>query len=1053
MDIKNIAFENGVKKIFKMIVASGEYAGEYVIESPDGWNQADSIVNVDDELFFVKDFIIGNNEKLTFWQYSQPIAFNILKNVNEEQRGDGHVVFKWIAVKEGVEYDLLQDNFEVNFNKYSLKPGKSMFKIEIELIKSEARNKLFNREDTTVDLFGTKDLDENVITPVETFPIGYKKGNKTLTNLYYYDISQSQSTVFPSNFHFLSFARSEEYEFGDNTNDYAGMRIGATHPYELGPFVYTNITLKKIEIEIVDLHVKFRRQSAGAPAVTLFAIVIGNNYRQIYGLKAATPVLGSPDYSEIKIDYQKFPLLNPENLQPGQSLNLVFNSDEFFMYESVKTNTSIIITTNMESPLVRTSGIRLIEGFRQLVKSYTASSLNVISNFLGVGGTFFNTSISTGIFLRGLPLIYTTQKIKTSMKSMLTDGAAKLLTLGYDIIGNNVVIEDLKYFFKDIRSYDLSNKQYLNDYNFENDKDVTFNNLVFGSKKYSTKIKDDIQNFITMAEFSTPITTVKNKFDKQTDLIIDEYKIQELIEDKSTSTNDNDDDLVLIDMVEQTNYWDSGVFENCFHSIDSGYLLLTCTSTAFDTTMIQVGGEVQIMEGINAGPWTVLSIDGPKMKLSKSSGIVEGASDTPLRYNISSLIKNRSMNDGFTGPSYIRNPETATNARHNPKYHMARWFQFFGSGLTKKKGTDIIKVTNYKNEERASMKVVSPDLANELPGTVVVGANEPLSRLRANTPPLFNGQTVDIKFTQVTFEEFISLYENWRYGIAGNRLNSRGYITINSPIGILDVYPFGDGAFSHNRRYNTLGIKGKIKGKAIASPILISAVQVNRNTFTLVWDYVDEFVNPVISIQYSLDGQSWNTVKTVNNIKTDTVTSTELNNVLTGTDVYFRITVNSDEYFNKISNTQIINWQFNDYRITEIRRAENLECGYSELVFDIEGTVDLDVEWTFNSYPGGGKAQCIDYTGPEQINIVTDYGIEATEIRNTTISVDGDSKRFELRLYDTDKDADLKFLKCYKTPHNNEIALTSADMLVKFTNTDTSEDNYIALNVFTTKYY
>ncbi|SHF18833.1 hypothetical protein [Chryseobacterium vrystaatense] len=1051
MDIKHIFNETGVKKIYKLIVVSGQYQGDYIIEKPDGWSSADSVVNIDDELFNVKDFIIGDNEKIRFWQYAMPEAFKLIYNVYQEQRGEAHVIFKWLAVKDGVEYDLLQDNFEINFNKYSFQSGKSMPKIEIELIKSEARNKLANREETTIDLFDTKDLDENVITPVNTFTLGYKKGDKNLSNFYSYDISQPSSTGFNLNDHFLSFKRSDEYEFGDNTNEYAGIRPGVTHPVDQGPFVTTNITLKKIQIEISNMHLKFKKQSAGAPVVKLFAIVIGINYRQIYALEPSVIVVGSPNYSEIKIDYKKYPLIDPENLQPGQSLYFVFNSDTPFSYECLKTNTSIQITTNMESPLVKTTGIRLIEGLKQVVKNYTASSLNVVSKFLGSGGTFFNTSISTGVYLRGLGNLYTAgQKIKTSMKTMLTDGAAKLLTLGFDIIGSDVVVEDLRYFFKDIKSYDLSKKQYLAGYEIEPDKDVTFNSLLFGSKKYSTKIKDDIRNFITTAEFSTPITTVKNKFDKQTDLIIDEYKIQELIEDKSSSTNDNDDDLVMIDMVELVDYWDTGVFENTFHSEDGGNLLLTCNVTPFDTTMIQVGTEVQITEGINAGTWTVLDVSGNKIKLSMNFGITAGTSDTPIKYKISSLIKNRSLNDGFSAPAFIRNPETATNARHNPKYHMARWFPFFGSGLTKKKETDLIKVTNYKNEAKASMWARTQDLAYELSGPIVVGADEPIGRLRANSQTLFDGQTIKISYHNVTFEEFITLYENWRYGIGGDRMKSRGYISLNSPVGLLDVYPFGDGALSHSRKNNVLTIKGKVKGRSVEDPVLLSVIQINKNTLTVNFDYTADYVNPGIDIQMSVDGENWTTIHTAYNTKTVTFSEDLLLNFLTGNIVKFRIMVTTPEFYGRISNVLDIGWQFNDYRITEVRRTENIDCGYSELVFDIEGTASLDVEWTFNSSPGGGNSTCLDYNGLELVSFDSLYGPDFTEVKNTPLTVANEIKRFEIRVRNTDNFA-FNPLNCQNTGTNSIVVI--ADVQAKFNNTVTAEERILFIQATTIKYY
>ena len=684
MGIKHIFYENGVTRIFKMIVPEGNYQGEYEIGMPDGWGQSDSIVNVDEEHWFVKDFIIGDNVKLRFWEASNKIAFNLLKNVYNEQKGDGHVIFKWIGIKDGVEYDLLKDNFEFNFNKYNELPGKSMMKIEIELIKSEARNKLFNRDDTTIDLFAEKDLDENVIAPVNTFTLGYKKGDKVLSNFYNYDQSQFEATALSNTFQFPSFVRSEDHGFGDNTNDYCGYKnYGLVQKYQ-GPFVYTNITLKKIKIEITNFHV-YLDSNSGPPTVNLHAVIKGPNVDAWIHLKQSElKTEGGVTFSEIKIDRDVYDLKDYVNLLPGQTLDLVLTSDVKFIFQAVKTNTTIEITSNMESPMVKTNGIRLIDGLGTIIRNYTSSQLNIASNFIGPGGTYYNTSISTGIYLRGLPSAFTIgQKIKSSFKSMFSDGAAKLLTLGFDILNDTVIVEDINYFFKDLRFYDLTNKDYIFEgFKVESDKDVTFNSLLFGGKKYSTKIKDDIRNFITTAEFSTPIKSVKNKFDKQTELIIDEYKIQELIEDKTSSTNDNDDDLVMIDMVEQTNYWDYGIFDNCIHSFGGGYLVLTCTEISFDTTMIEAGTQVEITEGINAGTWNVVAIDGPKIALNKTTGVQEGIADTPIRYRVNSVIKNRALTDGFGDPDYIRNPETSTNARHNPKYHMARWFPYFGSGLT-----------------------------------------------------------------------------------------------------------------------------------------------------------------------------------------------------------------------------------------------------------------------------------------------------------------------------------------------------------------------------------
>lgn len=1039
--IKHILNENGVSEIFKLIVVSGDYSGEYLIKKPNGWNQVDSVISMDEEHFFVDSFIIGESNKMSFSQIDNPIAFDILRKVYREQGGDGQVVFKWIAEKDSIEYDLLKDNFEINFNKYSDTFDKSMSKIELEIIKSEEQNKLFNREDITVNLFADKDLDENDIDPVETFDIGYKKGDKSLSNFYTYDISQgaTQAVVPRYKRNFFSFRRSDEFDFGNNSNQYASwLNLSSILPRRYqGDFVSTNITLPSIKVEISNMNILVIVQSGGNAGSSLVAVYkVGETVIKEIVLVDSTPTTGSI-FNEIKIANQIF---NIDNLEPGQALTFEIrnNHDTIIGIFSQQDNTSIEITSNLESPLVKTKGVRLISALNQLVKNYTSSGLNVISNFIGVGGAYYDTSISTGIYLRGLPTVYLNQKIKTSFKSIFADGSAKLLALGFDILNSNVIVEDLAYFFKDVKVYDLSNKIYLKeDFKIENDKDVVFNSLKFGSKKYSTKVRDDIKNFTTTAEFATPIKTVKNKFDKETELIIDEFKIQELIEDKTTSTNDNDDDLVLIDMVNLVDYWDTGVFENTVHSIDGGYLQLNCTTTPFDTTMMEVGALVEITEGLNAGQWTVISIDLSKMKLSKTSGIQEGVNDTPIRYRIASLIKNRT-NDGFTDSANIRNFETATNIRHNPKYHMARWFSWFGSGLRKKLNSELIKVTDYKNNSEAQMRINSVDLINELPDLVTVGDDENLGRLRAYKQTLFNGDKITIAFRDVTFEEFIDIYEFWRYGEGGDRLKSRGYITLNTPLGIYDVYPFGNEAFKHSKEKNILTLNAKIKGKSVDNPTLLSVEQLTRDTVRLVWDFNDEYINPNTIIQYSLDGNYWITLKEVIDVKTDDVQSILFFSLMTGTDVYFRVLVSTADYYNKASNTIQIGWQFNDWIYSEIERIIDTACGTSSLRFQLYGTGTFEIDWNFLSAPGGGFFLVTDDLGNEIVSKYTPYGIDSDDTVTSSHSLNNESFVFNVQLKPTDKYED-NFLNCN---FGSEDVLTDAYLFINIKNTvDNSEFN------------
>lgn len=817
--IKHILQETGVSEIFKLIVPSGAFQGEYAISKPQGWNNIDSIIDINNEFFNVENFILGDKEKLVFSEFGNDTAYNLIKNVYNEQGADGTIVFKWIAVKDSIEYDLLSENFEINLNKASFSFDKTKMKVTVELIKRESQNKLATRDDVTVDLFSTKDLDGKDISPIQPFEIGYKKGDSRLSNFYFYTVGQQSFGRDNASVKFFSFTLSGDRQFGSNTNEQAGLENlpGPTFRKDHGPFVTTAVSLTMVTIEISNFDINARTSGGNFyPDIRLFAVIrVDGAFVKNIELKSYTENLdGAIHYSRITIDNEIFSI---GSMDPGWSLHIEIrdiNGGDFQLF-GLKDTTSIKITTNLEQPLVKSKGIKLIDALNKVVGNLTSSEMTVSSSILGSGGVFNNTSITTGVFLRGLSELYLKNKVNTSFKGLFMDGISKILAMGYDTYNNELVVENVDYFFKDHQIYDLSEGMYIGEsFKIDHDSDISCNTLLFGSKKISTKNDNDLENFVTSAEITTPIKTFKSKFDKQTELILDEYKIRDLIEDQTKSTNDSDDDLVMIDLVDATNYFDTGVFKKCLHSNNNGKLVLKCLDLPFDTTMMQVNYAVEIVQGINLGTYFILAINGAELTLDTNLSIQTGEVDTAIKYFIPSVTKNRTS-EGFENALNIKNLNVSTNIRHNPKYHMARWFPYFGGGLTKKTGSELLKVTKFKNNSQASIVINSSEMQNELQGQIVVGADETLSRLRTHKKPFFSGETVEITYARVTFEEFLLLYNNWKFGEGNDRSKSRGYIVCNTPYGKYKVFPFGDKAFSHNKAKNTLSIKGKIKGKRL----------------------------------------------------------------------------------------------------------------------------------------------------------------------------------------------------------------------------------------------
>ena len=650
----------------------------------------------------------------------------------------------------------------------------------------------------------------------------------------------------------------------------------------------------------------------------------------------------------------------------------------------------------------------LKDAIERLARLYTGEAISVESSIINIGGYYYNTAVSTGMFMRGLPEVYNTNKLSTSFKSLFYNSAAKLLALGFDIDDSKIVVEDIRYFFKDEEVYDFSGKDFLQeDFSLDNDIENSFNQLIFGSKKFSTEKKSDLLNYNTSLEALTPLKSVKTKFDKTIDAIIDEDKISQMIADKSSATNANDDDLIMFDVVEVTNYIDEGILSNALHENIGGYLWITSYEIPFDTIPISVGGNLTITSGFNAGTYEVLEIDRAKVKLNKTTLIEEGNFDTPISYVVGNVSKNRT-DEGFSTVLGVKDRKSCTNLRHNPKYQMARWFPIFGSALNKKINSNEIIVTKYKNNGDVTIEPNSPELSNELQGKTTLNSNEYLFKLRENKYAIFSGQTIEITISEVLFYEFFECYTNWRL--------NRGYISVNSPLGVIKIYPFGKKAFKYEAGRNELTIIGKIKNDGSASklPILENVMFVNSDTISMTWNYNGEtYESGETLLQVSQDNVSWTTISTALLTETSkTVTSSYFDEVLSGTNLYFRVLVKSN--YNAKSNVIEKEWTFNQIVFKQISLNENESCGLSTMEFEIRGSGTANVTWNFTSEPTGGNCRIIDLdTNTELVSFDSPSGGASDLYTDTETSsfVITSPRKFRIELRDT-KIVDNRLLNC-----------------------------------------
>ena len=887
--IKNIQYQSGIGQVFRLEVLLGKFAGTHEIQEPDGFDTLDINIDVNETYYNIDNFILGETSKIKILEYNDKRTFDIIKGVYDEQGGDGQIIFKWFIVRNGVEKDILGNGFEINLNKYQLNYENSQRVIECEIKKREAQNKFYTREDTTINLFATKNLDENQIDPIGSREIvlkaeeekvktewwmndygenydwyNYKKniGNKNLDPWFQYQkIVSNIKFIPPKTWVFPKFNRSKDSKLGENIPLYGGdweanitreelqdPAWAAKYPrymYEHGEITYwgqntlfhTRNELSNVVFSISNLHFKARSYNIKKGYNPLYN---GDNkgYRENYkpfsfsiALLIETPhssnmmfLKSSRDtdvgnYSEMNIVNEGWAIGDlPANstVKIGIMPHSDIRNKEFIITGKVS-HTSLKISSSIDKLGRKSKVVSLFDAIDKVAENYSDGKIRLVSNILSEGGKYANQYVATGSFLRGVANIFLgEEKINTSFKSLFYEGAAPLLALGFDVIENQLIVEDIDYFFKDVQAYDLTGKDFVQEnLTIENDKDISYNNLIFGTKKYSTKKKGDIFNFNTKMECSTPIKSVKKKLDKTTGFIIDEYKIQDLLDDTNDNTNDNDDDLVLIDTITGS-YVDTGSYPDIIHSDSGGVLTLTASKSPWDTLPFRVGEKIKIVEGLNVGEYTILAIRSHTLTLDKRTGIEQGTILTKIEHTLTDVIKNRNATatDGFISAEGVKNKRTAVNLYHNPKYQMKRWFPLFGGGLSKKTNSENIIVTNYKNNGKIE---VEPDTNKipHMPSEVdVLNENINLERLRRSSRVLFGTENIEVTLIDVTFEEFYNLYNRWRIGediYTGEKIPSRGYIDVYINGETYSIYPFGTEALQYDKGANELTIKGKIK--------------------------------------------------------------------------------------------------------------------------------------------------------------------------------------------------------------------------------------------------
>ncbi|RLJ33856.1 hypothetical protein CLU97_3345 [Chryseobacterium sp. 7] len=765
---------------------------------------------------------------------------------------------------------MLNEDYEINFNKYVQRYGKSGKYIEFEVKKRESQNKFYARKDKPIDLFATKNIDNKDISPIEPTEGIYKESDRTLESFWFYDGFYDKDDLlyyennygplfFPTNPYFPRMRRSDDSQLGAYYEHF-GSKVKSIIPYknndmvldeEWGTMLYADGDYNDITITISNLIFRSRRiEDNSAKPFTMYLIKgIGNN-RNNYQMLSEEVIMSSEVNNEngfnwAELDISKHPNAtgNAENseliltkanfpnilttLNRDEHIRIMIKNDSDYIFDQECTffikNTSFSIkaSINAAPPSRRVEWVNLKDAIDKVSENITDNGIRIESNVLSTG-IFNHQYITTGQFLRGKVFNHFLgqKKLEVSFETLFEKGASKLLGLGYDVYNGKIVVEDLQYWFKDVESYDFTDKDFIEEETFfSNDNDLCYNSIKTGSKKYSTQRQDDIKNFNTYTEVQTPIVSKGKTLDLQSELIIDEKKIQELILDNSSSTNNNDDDTILIDCIEKEGFTDRGTFKKLKHFNSGGFLWIQQYEQGWDTIPIVPNQNLSIINSsLNQGTYKILEITPTKIKLNKTNNIETGEGFAEIEYRFtSSVIKSRVglADEGFITAINVLNPNTSSNLLHNPKYQLARWYPFFSGMLEKKKDTELLKTLKYKNNGKVKIETKPELYGFGIRGEITLEDNVTLGAMRSQRNSFFTNGMQTVRLSGVTFYEYMSFMNNWRYGKlesgSFNRETSRGYVSVKLHDEIIKIYPFGNGSIKYYNKDNELEIAGKIK--------------------------------------------------------------------------------------------------------------------------------------------------------------------------------------------------------------------------------------------------
>ena len=560
--------------------------------------------------------------------------------------------------------------------------------IELKVIQNTDQAKIKRREKIKVDAFATKDLDDNVITPITTQKLFMKAKPIEQFSNFLTPENQGGLVKFPAfaSDYFVAFNFNNQVEnYGvENTLSYISgfNQIFTSSDYDkIDDFVYVKaLNQLKGSIEINDFEIK--------------ANVVSTLTFQNCSVKAYYYIGAFFDYSEkIELFSDNIPdgtinftknfstILNDVFIQNGYSfcfwfefhapIPLVSGETNVYNIDFVKGTTDIVATSTAISSVI--DAVRYIDLIKQNYKAIGATP--IIAPKFDVGGQFYDNFCFNGKLIRQLADPFYLE---------LTDTLESLQEFNADsqINESNNFIGQYNDFYPniDLGGFLINPEK---DFSIEKNERYLINKFTFGYKNYqkdNTEKDNTLDAIHTDSEWYVPNNKSENE--KKVDLPFSrDHFLAEYLRRRVTNntTADVDDDTIFIfDVIElapNSREEFTAVLKFQKSDADNTFKLLANENFSWDLLGFQLGNQIFV----NSIPYNAIEITPSLLTLSYGGGDASGEAVFTIDYPLTGVQYTIRTNEGLTYSENLLNPNVYGNLRYSIKRNIKHWYNYLAT--------------------------------------------------------------------------------------------------------------------------------------------------------------------------------------------------------------------------------------------------------------------------------------------------------------------------------------------------------------------------------------